>query len=143
MFRSAKAIGNKAREIDRGLGQRVEGISRFLWPWRERWLWLVVGLLAILDFTGTYILLDLSGKNNVYESGRVAIWALKIGGFPFLLLVDLIAAIVLSLAAFLARYLYNKHGFKGYGRAAFIFILAPYIIVTAVAIVNNFVLLFI
>jgi hypothetical protein len=143
MFKSDKHTLNKFREIDKGLGRYAERISRFLWPWQERWLYLVVGLLVVLDFTSTYILLDVSGKNNVYESGRMAIWALKIGGFPFLLLVDLIAAVVLSLMAFMAKYLYNKHGFKDYGRAAFVFFLTPYIIVTAVAIVNNTILLFI
>ncbi len=143
MFKPDKHKLDRFREIDRGLGRYAERISRFLWPWQERWLWLVVGLLAILDFASTYILLDLSGKDNVYESGRMAIWALKIGGFPFLLLVDLIAAVVLSLMAFIARYLYGKHGFKDYGRAAFVFCLIPYIVVTAAAIVNNTILLFI
>lgn len=143
MPRSAKSLRERSREIDRGLGVYAERISRFLWPWRERWLWLVTGIVAVLDFSSTYILLDLSGKSNVYESGRIAIWALKIGGFPFLLSIDLIAAIGLSLAAFTARYLYNKHGLKDYGRAAFVFLLIPYIIVTIAAIVNNIILIFI
>jgi hypothetical protein len=142
MFRSAKTMRERSREIDRGLGKYAERLSRFAWPWQERWLLLAVGLLAIFDFSSTYILLDLSGKNNAYESGRVAIWALKIGGFPFLLLADLIAAVVLSSAAFISRYLYSKYGFKGYGRAAFVFLLAPYIIVTLVAVVNNIILLY-
>ena len=142
MFESARARLNRAREIDRGLGRYAKRLSRFLWPWRERWLLAVVALLAILDFTSTYILLELSRKNGVYESGLLAMWAVDRGGFGFLLLVDMIAALLLSLAAFTARYLYIKHGFAGYGRAAFVFLLTPYIIMAAVAIINNIVLLF-
>jgi hypothetical protein len=142
MFKSARDILNKSREIDRGFGQHAEKLSRFIWPWQEHWLWLVVGSLAILDFTSTYILLDVSGKNNVYESGRLAIWALDRGGFLFLLLIDLMAAVILSLAALAARYIYVKHGCKGYGRAAFVVLLMPYIIITALAILNNLILLF-
>jgi hypothetical protein len=141
MFESARARLNRAREIDRGFGRYAERLSRFLWPWRERWLLVVVVSLAILDFTSTYILLDLSGKNSVYESGLLAMWAVDRGGFGFLLLVDMIAAVVLSLAAFTARHLYVKHGFAGYGRAAFVFLLAPYMVMAAIAIINNVVLL--
>jgi hypothetical protein len=139
---SARAIFNKSREIDRSLGRYAERLSRFIWPWREPWLFLLVGLLAILDFTSTYFILELSGKNNVYESGLLAVWALDRGGFAFLLVLDIAAATVLSLAALTARYLYIKHGTRGYGRAAFVFLLTPYVIIAAVAIVNNVVLLF-
>jgi hypothetical protein len=142
MCKSAEALLSKSREIDRGLGRYVERLSRFLWPWRERWLLLVVGSLAILDFTSTYILLELSRRNDVYESGLLAIWALDRGGFPFLFLIDIVAAVVLALAAMTARYLYIKRGYKGYGRAAFVFLLAPYIIIAPIAIVNNISLLF-
>jgi len=141
VFKSTKAILNKSRRIDRSLGRYAEALSRFLWPWRELWLLIVIGLLAILDFTSTYALLELSGKNNFYESGRLAIWALEIGGFPFLFVVDIAAAGVISLAAFTARHLYIKYGFRDYGRAAFVFLLTPYIIMTAFAIINNIILL--
>ena len=141
MFEAAKDRLNRFREVDKGLGRYAEGISRFLWPWRERWLLLVIGSLAILDFTSTYVLLELSKKNDVYESGLIAIWALDRGGFTFLLLIDILAAVVLSLTAYAARYLYSKHGFKDYGRAAFVFLLIPYIVIAALAIVNNIILL--
>ena len=108
----------------------------------NQWLLLLVALLAILDFTSTYILLELSGKNDVYESGLIAIWALDRGGFTFLLLVDILTAIVLSLAALVAKYLYTKHGFASYGRASFVFLLLPYIAIASFAIVNNVVLLY-
>jgi len=143
MFRrSVKVMLDKAREIDSGLGRYAERLSRFIWPWRERWLLLVVGLLAILDFTSTYIVLELIKKNDVYERGPLAVWALDIGGFPFLLLVDIVAVLVLSLAAITARYQYIKHGHKDYGRAALVFLLATYVIIAPIAIVNNIIQLF-
>jgi len=142
MFKPDKTRFERYREIDRGLGRHAEKVSRFLWPWQERRLFLVVGLLAVLDFTSTYTLLELSRRSDVYESGLVAIWALDRGGFPLLLLVDIIAALIMSLSALIARHLYSRHGFPGYGRAAFVFLLAPYIIIAAVAVINNIVLLF-
>jgi hypothetical protein len=142
MFKSAKAMLEKSREIDRGMGKYAEKFSRFLWPWREQWLLLVVVILAILDFASTYILLELSHRNDVYESGLLAIWALDRGGFSYLLLVDIIAAVVLSLAALIARHLYTQKGYPGYGRAALVFLLAPYIFIALFAIVNNIILLF-
>jgi hypothetical protein len=141
MFRSAKELLIKSREIDRGLGQYAERLSRHLWPWRERWLMAVVGVLAILDFASTYAILELSSKNNVYESGLLAFWALDRGGFSCLFLVDILAAVVLSIAALTARHIYIRHGFKGYGRAAFVFLLAPYIILALAAVVNNIIML--
>jgi hypothetical protein len=71
----------------------------------------------------------------------MAAWALRIGGFLYLFVIDVIAAVVLSLIALIARYLYNKHGFTGYGRAAFVFILTPYIVITLFAVANNIFLL--
>lgn len=141
MFKSAKSFLERSREIDRGLGQHAEKVSRFIWPWREPWLLLVVAVLAILDFTSTYILLELSQKTGVYESGLLAIWALDSGGFALLLIVDIAAAAFLSLVAFVARYLYTKRGLPGYGRAAFVFVLTPYIVLAVIAIINNVVLL--
>jgi hypothetical protein len=102
----------------------------------------VVVCLAILDFSSTYFLLELSNKNNAFESGIMAVWALDRGGFSFLFVFDIVAATVLSLAAFGAKYLFFKRGFKSYGRAAFVFLLAPYVIIATVAIINNLILLF-
>jgi hypothetical protein len=141
MFKSAKALFYRSREIDKEIGLHAERLSWFLWPRREHWLFLVVGALAILDFTSTYILLDLNKKAGVYESGLLAIWALDRGGFVFLFMVDIAAAVVPSLAAFTARYLYTRRGFPGYGRAAFVFLLVPYMIIAVAAIGNNIILL--
>ncbi len=142
MCRSAGAILRKSREIDRGLGRYAEVLSRFLWPWRELWLLVVVGSLSILDFVSTYALLELSGKEQVYESGYLASWALEKGGFGFLFLVDIAAAVVIILVALASRYLYTKYGFRGYGRAAFVCLLIPYVVIAAFAIINNIILTF-
>ncbi len=141
MFKSAREVIYKTRELDRGLGKYTEKISRFIWPWRESSLLIVAGCLCLVDFLTTYILLALTGRNDVYESGLIASRALAAGGFPFLLVVDIIAVAVLSLLAFVARLFYVKRGLQDYGRAAFVFILIPYVFVTAVVIINTIIIL--
>jgi hypothetical protein len=141
MFGSAKAMLEKSREIDRGLGRYAGRLSRWLWPWPEKWLIVLVGSLAVLDFSSTYVLLELSGKPGAYESGFLAIRALARGGFPYLLLLDLAAALFLALAALIARRLYTRRGLPDYGRAAFVFLLMPYIVIATYAVINNVVLL--
>ncbi len=141
MLKSARSLRERAETIDRGLGRHAERLSRILWPWRERRLLFVAGALAALDFTSTFILLALSGRHGVYESGLVAGWALDRGGFVLLLLVDALAAAVLSLAAAAARRLYTRRGCPDYGRAAFVLVLLPYVLFAAFAVVNNLVLL--
>lgn len=141
MFKPTRAYFNKIREIDRGLGKYAERISRFIWPWRERWLLVVAGSLCFLDFLTTYILLGLSGRNDVYESGFLASRALARGGFPLLFAVDLIAVVVMSSLAFAVRNFYGRKKLNDYGRAAFVFILVPYIIVTALVIINTITML--
>ncbi len=140
MFKSAKSIREKTREIDRSLGKHVERISHFIWPWREKHLLAVVASLAMCDFTSTFALLELSGKKNVYEAGLLAGWALERGGFPFLFAIDIAAVLVLSLAAFTARFLYTRNGQKDYGRAAFVLFLTPYVVIATFAVVNNIIL---
>jgi hypothetical protein len=141
MFKSAKSILIRSQEIDRGMGQYAERLSRFLWPWPERWLLVVVGVLCVLDFMSTYAVLELSGRSNVYERGNLAAWALVVGGFPFLLLVDAIGVVTLSVVALVSRHLYIRYGHSGYGRAAFVFILIPYIIIATFAVLNNIILI--
>ena len=53
---------------------------------------------------------------------------------------DMGAVIVLSLAALIARSLFIKFGFGGYGRAAFVALLLPYAVMATAAAVNNLVL---
>jgi hypothetical protein len=141
MFKKIQAAFMRAREIDRGFGQKAEKASRWIWRWRENWLLAIVGSLAIADFLSTYAILELSGKTNVYESGLIANWALEKGGWGFLLLIDFAAGGVLALIALISRYFYSKKGYIGYGRAAFVFIVMPYILLASFAVINNLVML--
>jgi len=83
---------SKSLERDRASERYVEAVSRFLWPWRESWLLALVGLVAVLDYASTYAVLELSGNEYVYEGGPLASWALQMGGFTGLFLVDMAAA---------------------------------------------------
>jgi hypothetical protein len=134
---AARARGERLRQIDRSFDRPVGKISRFLWPLREEWLLLVVGTLFLLDYISTYLALQHVG---ISEEGPLAAWALDVGGFAFLLLIDFVAAVVFALLALLARFLYRRAGLPGYARAAFVILLVPYIVRTAVVVINNFIL---
>jgi hypothetical protein len=140
--KSFSAVMDKSREIDRGFGRYAEKLSRYIWPWRELWLLAVVGVLISLDYASTYAMLELNRNKDIYESGPLAAWALQMGGFYYLLLIDIVAASILSLLALIVRYFYTKHGYTGYARAAFVIVLAPYIIFTIGAVINNIILQF-
>ncbi len=127
---------------DRGLERHAVVVSRWLWPWRESKLIILVGCLAVLDYISTYAFLTLSPNNNVYESGLIASWALQKDGFRGLLLADILAVITVFAVAISARFIYVKSGFAGFGRAAFVVMLTPYVIVTMAVISNNIVLTF-
>ena len=133
----------KAVERDRRVENSVEKISRFLWPWTERQLLFFVGTVAALDYLSTYAVLELSGKRYLNEGGALASWALEKGGFVGLFLVDLGAVLAISLAALALRFILYNYGFKGFSRAAFVFLLVPYAIMAIVAVFNNLVLAFI
>lgn len=142
VFKLAKGIVKKSLERDRSNERYVEALSRSLWPWRESWLLALVCLLAILDYVSTYAVLEFSGNEYVYEGGPLASWALQIGGFTWLFLVDMAAAIALLLVAITIRSLHSKFGFQGFGRTAFVFVLTPYVVITMAAVYNNIVLTF-
>ena len=130
----------KAVERDRRAERYVAATSRLLWRWREPWLLAFVGLMAVLDYTSTYVVLELSDKRYLNEGGPLASWALAKGGFAGLFLADLAAVTAISLAAVTARFIFLRIGFKGFGRAAFVFLLVPYAVVAMVAVINNLVL---
>lgn len=140
MLELAKGLVRKSLERDRANERYVEVVSRSLWPWRESRLIALVGFLAVLDYVSTYALLELSGKTHVYEAGPLASWALRMGGFTGLFLVDIAAASALLLAAVTIRFLNSKFGFKGFGRTAFVVVLTPYVVLTMAAIFNNILL---
>ena len=142
MFKDYKDRMRKSRELERSFDRPLETISRKIWPYTELKLVFYICILAVLDFTSTFIALELSGNNQVSEVGVLAKWALQTGGFPKLLLVD--AAVIcglISIAA-LARYLYLRLGLKGFARAAFAFLLTPYFIFIMGVVVNNVVVVF-
>jgi len=126
---------------DRGLERYAVLVSRWLWPWQEAKLIILVTCLATLDYFSTYAFLRLS-NNNIHESGLIASWALQEGGFTGLLLIDILAIMAVFTIAISARFVYVKFGFGGFGRAAFVLTLTPYVIVTMAVIFNNIVLMF-
>ena len=137
-----KDMVRKSIERDRGRERYVEAMSKLLWPWRESRLIILVCFLALLDYVSTYAFLELSGNNNVYESGPIASWALQINGFEGLLMVDILAITALLIIAISVRLIYTNFGFRSFGRAAFVVVLTPYVIVTMAVIYNNVVLTF-
>ena len=132
-----RSLVRKSIERDRAKEGFVEALSRSLWPWHESSLLTLVCVLALLDYASTYALLQLSGKTHIYESGLLAHWALHMGGFGGLFLADVAAVGALLLAAVVIRFLYTKSGFKGFGRIAFVLLLAPYAVITMAAVYNN------
>ena len=130
----------KAVERDRRAERYMETASRFLWRWREPWLLALVAFVALLDYASTYAILALSGKSYLNEAGSLASWALEKGGFAGLFLADLAAVLAISLAAVTLRIILFRFGFRGFGRAAFVFLLVPYAVVAMVAVINNLLL---
>ncbi len=135
-----KDRSRKSIERDKAYEERLKSIVWKVWPWRDRWLSVLVGVIALLDFGSTYLLLEFIGNVFAYEGGMLAGWALRLGGMRWLFLVDLLVAAVLVSTAFAIRYLFSKLGYIGYGRAFFIVLQLPYVLITAGAIINNILL---
>jgi len=127
----------KAKDQERKLERPIEKVSRLIWPWQESKLLLFVSLMAVLDFISTFSALRINGNRGVFESGWIAKWALGIGGFPELLLVEAVTIGVLILIAIGIRALYNRLGFPGFARSAFVFIFVPYSVIIIPVIINN------
>jgi hypothetical protein len=130
----------KAAERDRRAERYIEAASRSLWRWRESRLLVLVAFVALLDYATTYTILAVSGKSYLNEAGSLARWALDKGGFAGQFLADLAAVFAISLAAITLRFVLIRFGFKGFGRAAFVFLLLPYAVVAMAAVINNLVL---
>lgn len=129
-------------ERQRKFERQVYAFSHVLWPYTELKLVFYISVLAVLDFTSTFVALELSGNKHIYEAGFLAKWALQIGGFPALLIVDIISICVLIFLAFIAKAFYIKLGLKGFGRAAFVLMLIPYFLIIWGIITNNILLAF-
>ena len=132
----------RSLEIEKGLEKHAVRLSKWLWPWHETKLIFVIGCLAMLDFASTYAFLRLSPNIDVYESGPLAAWALQSAGFIGLFFFDVLAVGIISALALTVRYIVTRVGFAGYGRAAFVLMLTPYVIVTMAVIFNNIVITF-
>ena len=142
VFSSVRGLVKKSFERDRASEHYIESASKYLWPWSELKLLIMVSLVAVLDYTSTYAALELSGNANIYEASLLANWALRAGGFGGLLLADLTVISTLLVLATVIRLLFSRFGFKGFGRAAFVILLVPYLVATMVAVFNNVALTF-
>lgn len=128
----------RERSLDRPLGT----LSLVLWPYPELKLVLYISLLAFLDYLSTFNALELSGNSQVAEVGLMAKWALQTGGFSRLFLVDLAVICALLCFAINARSIYTRLGLRGFGRAAFVFVLVPYFVFIMGVVFNNVVVVF-
>ena len=137
LFTVVKNQIRKSLERDKAFEERLRVIARKVWPWKDRWLSLLLVIIALLDFGSTYLLLEFSGNVFASEGGLLARWALRLGGMRWLLLMDILAAGVLVSVALTLRYLFSRKGYTGYGRTFFIVLQLPYVLVTAAAIINN------
>jgi hypothetical protein len=135
-----KAKAKKSLERDRAFEGRLTVLSRFLWPWDDAWLLPLVALLAASDLISTYILLEVSGKAHVYESGLLASWALNAGGFNGLYIMNAVAVGLICVIAVAARLFYGRFGLIGFARTAYVAVLVPYALAALAAVVNNLVL---
>ena len=131
-----------ARSVGRGQASEriVTKLSMIVWPWHLGWLIPLVALLAALDLISTYLLLEHSGKTYVYESGPLAAWALRQGGWNSLYLANALGVGTLCVVAVGASKLYTSVGLRGFARAAYVMALVPYAVATVAAVTNNFVL---
>ena len=137
ILESLKTRVQRANEQDRKLEKPIEKVSRLIWPWPESKLIQFVSLLAMLDFLSTFAALRFNLSHQVYEVGPMAKWALAIGGFPILLVVDAAVIGALILFATWVRALYTRSGFPGFGRTAFVFFFVPYSVIILPVVFNN------
>ena len=105
---SLKTRVQRANEQDRKLEKPIEKVSRLIWPWPESKLIQFVSLLAMPDYLSTFAALRFNLSHQVYELGPMAKWALAIGGFPTLLVVDAAVIGALILFATGVRALYTR-----------------------------------
>jgi hypothetical protein len=142
MFDTLKENLKRSAERERKLERPMEAVSRVLWPWPESKLIFYVCLAALMDFSSTFALLTFSRNGQVAEAGLIAKWALQTGGFTRLFLIDAGMIGALILLALGLRALYNRLGFRGFGRTALVFLLIPYFVIIMAVVYNNILLSF-
>jgi hypothetical protein len=126
----------KSFERERFLEKPMESFSRMIWPYSEAKLVLLISIMPALDCASTYAALKLSGK-NLSEAGPIGKWALTRVGFTGLFVIEMASVGFLILLAAGAKSMYGRLGFKGFGRAAWVFILAPSFVAILAAMLNN------
>jgi hypothetical protein len=136
-FESLRKSVRQSIERDKKLEKPIERISMLIWPWRESKLVFFVSLLALLDYISTYIAIKFNIGHQVYEAGLIAKWALDTGGFGKLFFVDVAVIGTFILIALGVSSIYSRLGHQGYRRAAFIFILLPYVVFMFGVVINN------
>ena len=141
-FESLRERVRQSIERDKKLEKPVERVSRLIWPWPESRLILFVILLALLDYISTFIAIKFNLGHQVYEAGLIAKWALDTGGFVKLFFVDVAVIGAFILIARGVSSIYSRLGHQGYRRAAFIFVLLPYVVFMFGVGVNNTIISF-
>jgi hypothetical protein len=136
IFESLKNRNKRNVELERRWDHKFASFSKLLWPWRESRLIIFIIIGATLDYVSTYVAFKFGG-DKVTEAGLIAKWGLLTGGFIKLFFIDLGLIGGLLLLSMGVRYLYNKLGFPGYGRAAFVLVLIPYATLILAVIFNN------
>jgi len=136
-FESLRERVRQSIERDKKLEKPIERVSRLIWPWPESRLILFVILLALLDYISTFIAIKFNLGHQVYEAGLIAKWALDTGGFVKLFFVDVAVIGTFILIARGVSSIYSRLGHQGYRRAAFIFVLLPYVVFMFGVVVNN------
>ena len=129
----------KSMERERFLDKPMEKFSRVVWPFSEGKLVLLVSIMPALDLASTFAALELSGK-NIQEVGLIGRWSLATIGFAGLFGIEMACVGFLILLAIGAKTMYTRLGFNGFGRAAWVFILAPTFVAILVAVLNNVIL---
>ena len=136
----AEPMTEEVLQRHKSLERHVWTLSRAIWPYHLGWLLPLVCLLGALDHISTFVLLEISGKAEVYESGPLASWALKRGGWNGLYIMDVVAVGLLCVIAGAARLFYDRVGLTAFARAAYVAVLVPYALTAFAAVVNNFTL---
>jgi hypothetical protein len=136
-FQALRESVRQSIERDKKLEKPIEQISKLVWPWPESKLVLFVCLLALLDYISTFFAIKFNVGHQVYEAGLIAKWALDTGGFAKLFFVDVAVIGAFILLALGASSIYSRLGHQGYRRAAFVFVLLPYVVFMFGVVINN------
>lgn len=134
-----KTALSKRQTLSVYLEQHAQRLSKTIWPWSESRLLILVAVIAAMDYISTLAFLQFSG-DCAFEAGLLASWALSVGGYLALLIVDVTAVGILILAATATQRICKTNGLSGPGHAVFVLLLTPYATIAAAAVCNNIVI---